>query len=282
MTKDEAIQQAVEAFDRLLDNIRGIEQVSNRVEDQALEALAALRAAQSEPAPVQPVAMRSAEEWAGTYFGINGNNDMELRAAFDTVQQDAIASATDKFEKRRMEFHKFAYSTKAEMDALKDEIVSLRLAASATAERFALENATYYAACPKCPPLEPGHVPQVQRVNLGEMPAKFKCRICKCKYTMGVAEDSATGAGDVWQTIETAPKDGTRILLGLVDSNGGTKTEIGWFDEGGYFEDRLDWKWTDQNYDEGEVLYLPAKWQRIPLLSGSEAIAAARGKIGAG
>lgn len=154
----------------------------------------------------QAVAMRSAEEWAGTYFGINGNNDMELRAAFDTVQQDAIASATDKFEKRRMEFHKFAYSTKAEMDALKDEIVSLRLAASATAERFALENATYYAACPKCPPLELGHVPQVQRVNLGEMPAKFKCCICKCKYTMGVAEDSATGAGDIEGLQNLIPK----------------------------------------------------------------------------
>lgn len=144
MTKDEAIQQAVEAFDRLLDNIRGIEQVSNRVEDQAIEALAALRAAQSEPAPspapVQPVTMRTAEEWAamwenrthammteweggkvGTFIGFIG-----------AIRAEALSISNAKWENRRMEFHKFAYSTKAEMDALKDEIESLQLAASAT------------------------------------------------------------------------------------------------------------------------------------------------------
>lgn len=134
MTKNEAIQQAVEAFDRLLDNIRGIEQVSNRVEGQAIEALAALRAAQSEPAsllaPVQPVAMRTAgqwfHEWATTQYG---NDYIKI---IEAIQQDALASANAKWENRRMEFHKFAYSTKAEMDALKDEIESLQLAASAT------------------------------------------------------------------------------------------------------------------------------------------------------
>lgn len=145
MTKDQAIQQAVEALEGFIKAFQKQDWQSGYpfVYSEGRSALDALRAAQSEPAPAQPVVMRSPAYWYGVienemYAEQVGPNNVIYRPAEETtiqhirdIQAEALASANAKWENRRMEFHKFAYSTKAEMDALKDEIESLRLAASA-------------------------------------------------------------------------------------------------------------------------------------------------------
>jgi hypothetical protein len=59
-----------------------------------------------------------------------------------------------------------------------------------------------------------------------------------------------------WQPIETAPKDGTRVILCAVDGNYPRVAE-------GYYQ-RDGWHWsTDENWRDSEMA--PTHWMPLPV-----------------
>lgn len=55
------------------------------------------------------------------------------------------------------------------------------------------------------------------------------------------AGNEAPGRGGAWQPIETAPKDGTEIILAIANSVGSHWVHIGWWNEG----DSFPWRFID-------------------------------------
>lgn len=60
-----------------------------------------------------------------------------------------------------------------------------------------------------------------------------------------------------WKPIETAPKDGTRVLLGRADE--------GWTTVGSFDDERDEWWESNTNWDDfnGAPIY-PTHWQPLP------------------
>ncbi len=78
------------------------------------------------------------------------------------------------------------------------------------------------------------------------------------RYTLAAAEQ--------WQPIETAPKDGTSILV--VD-HGGTVREAGWWDR--WYGDTSNPGWMIANCDEEYGIYVAAThWMPLPPPPGGD------------
>jgi hypothetical protein len=62
-----------------------------------------------------------------------------------------------------------------------------------------------------------------------------------------------------WQLIETAPKDGTSVLL-----SDGKKITLAWFEEYGVFTDLLDIDEDTQEYVPQPLSFAPTHWMPLP------------------
>lgn len=65
-----------------------------------------------------------------------------------------------------------------------------------------------------------------------------------------------------WQPIETAPKDGTRILIFQGGLEWSREVQIGWWDSGGTRSG-----WSASSYEDGHILnekQAPTHWMPLP------------------
>lgn len=84
------------------------------------------------------------------------------------------------------------------------------------------------------------------------------------------ADQRSLSAVDAWQPIETAPKDGTRILLGYFPETGGSGCEVAWWHS-------THTKWCGRVLLNADGHFSPTHWMPLPPAPGASPLPADQG-----
>ena len=113
--------------------------------------------------------------------------------------------------------------------------------------------------------------PNVIRANPGITDEQVEeWRQWSAEFALSKADQIISSLQDRWRPIETAPKDGTRVLL-AEPFEGGFEMSVGWWRS--YINDSDDAGWMDgtvQNwaYEENTILQ-PTHWMPLPPIPSS-------------